>query len=255
MLSSLFKTKPLLETEASQWLYDAFAWALNNFDRELFYNETKLILPTNAFFPGRADSELAMATLMFDQVKGYAAVSHWPTRLADQRVCDIPEDLPQIEVKGALRGVDGIVDSNVSDDEKLLIRFNPDQINNPEGMIATFAHVISHHLGQMTEEYPPGGAEYWPHITEVLAIYLGFGVMFTNSAFTFRGGCGSCGNSNASRDASLSEQETIYTLAIFSVLKKIPNTDVTTHLKKHLRSAYKKAVKEVKQRIENEKLF
>ncbi len=45
--------------------------------------------------------------------------------------------------------------------------------------------------------------------------------MFANSAFTFRGSCGSCYNPNATRDTYLSEQEATYALAIFAVLKGI----------------------------------
>ena len=81
----------------------------------------------------------------------------------------------------------------------------------------------------------------------MLAVYLGFGLMFANSAFTFRGGCGSCYNPNANRDAYLSEQEATYALAIFCVLKEIPNSMVTGHLKSHLRGFFKRAVKEISQ--------
>jgi hypothetical protein len=88
-------------------------------------------------------------------------------------------------------------------------------------------------------------------VTELLAVYLGFGLMFANSAFTFRGGCGSCYNPAANRDAYLSEQEATYALAIFAVLKDISNSTVTGHLKSHLRGFYKKAVKEINQRTDD----
>ena len=71
--------------------------------------------------------------------------------------------------------------------------------------------------------------------------------MFANSAFTFRGGCGSCYNPNAKRDAYLTEFQSVYALAIFSVLKSIPNATVTAHLKGHLKGFYRKAVKEITQ--------
>jgi len=244
---SLFNTRPLLEESSSQWLIDAFAWSLQHFDAVLFYEETRLILPTNEFFPGRTDSVEGMANLIFDRVKEYALVSHWPTLLADQHACSVVEP-SQVEIKGALRGSAGVVDESISDARRLLIPYNPQQISNPEGIIASFAHVLAHHLGQMTKEPPPGGLDYWPHATELLAIYLGFGLMFANSAFTFRGSCGSCYNPNAVRDAYLSEREATYALAIFAVLKDIPNRAVITHLKKHLRGFYKKAVKDIKTR-------
>lgn len=247
---SLFNNKALLDASSSQWLFDAFAWSLDNFDAKLFYKDTLLVLPTNQLFPGRVDSVHGMASLIFDRVKGYAGVSHWPTRIADQSSCSLLNP-PQVKVKGALRGPDGIADESGADEQRLLIPYNPQQINNPEGMIATFAHTLAHYMGQMAKTPPPGGVEYWPHVTELLAVYLGFGLMFANSAFTFRGGCGSCYNPAANRDAYLSEQEATYALAIFAVLKDISNSTVTGHLKSHLRGFYKKAVKEINQRTDD----
>lgn len=243
----LFNNAPVLETRSSQWLFDTFAWALDNFDAEYFYAETELVLPNNRFFPGSVDSQETMANLIFDRVKVYAGISHWPTRLVLNS--DSPSlEAPKVEIKGALRGAGGITDDSVDDEHRLPILYNPQQISNPEGMISSFAHIISHHLGQMADEPPPGGNKYWPQVTELLAIYTGFGVMFANSAFTFRGGCGSCYNPAANRDAYLSEREATYALAIFSVLKEIPTSAVTKHLKSHLRGVFKKSVKEINAR-------
>ena len=79
----------------------------------------------------------------------------------------------------------------------------------------------------------------------MVAIFLGFGLMFANSAYTFRGGCGSCYNASANRDAYLTEQQSVYALALFSVLKELPTNTVSANLKKHLRGYFKKAVKEI----------
>ena len=76
---SLLNNKPLLQESSSRWLVDTFSWSLKNFDADLFFSETLLVLPTNEFFPGRANSTHGMAILIFDRVKEYAGVSHWPT--------------------------------------------------------------------------------------------------------------------------------------------------------------------------------
>lgn len=241
----LFNKGPILEETSSQWLFDAFAWALENFDADHFYNETVLVLPNNNFFPGKVDSVEGMANLIFDQVKTYAGIGHWPTRLVEEGSTASLE-APAVEIKGALRGAGGIADDSVDDTQRLPVVYFPQQISNPEAMISSFAHIIAHHLGQMADKPPPGGSEYWPHVTELLAIYTGFGVMFANSAFTYSGGgCASCYNPAANRDAYLSEREATYALAIFSVLKAIPVSEITKHLKGHLRGVFKKAVKEI----------
>jgi len=243
----LFENKPLLEESSSQWLFDAFGWALENFDADIFYQHTVLVLPTNEFFPGRADSEQAMALLMLNQVKRYASIAHWPTEVLDHRSCAV-ETTPQIAISGQLRDANATDSPLVAHTPALQIPYNPQQINNPEGMIATFAHTLAHYLGQMAKQPPPGGAKFWPHVTEVLAIYLGFGLMFANSAYTFKGSCASCYNPNANRDAYLSELQSVYGLAIFAVLKDLPDAAVSTHLKSHLRGFYRKAVKQIRQR-------
>jgi len=249
----LFDRKPPIESSSIEWLFEHFAWAMDNFDAELFYRDTQLVEPNNRFFPGRADSVPGMAELVFGQVKDYAGVSHWPTRLIDHRSCPVTAFGP-VEIQGALRGPRGVSPVQVEEAQRLQIPFNPQQVNNPEGLIASFAHVLAHHLGQMARTPPPAGPEYWPEITELLAIYLGFGLMFANSAFTFRGGCGSCYNPAAKRDAALSETEATYALAIFGVLKDIPPGQVTRHLKKHLRGFYRKAARDVALREETTRI-
>ncbi len=245
----LFNSKPVLDEASAQWLFDAFEWALKEFDAELFRTHTVLVEPSNRFFPGRVDSVDGMANLIFDRVKGYAGVSHWPTLVMAEHACPAIER-PAVEIAAPLRRAEGTPPEGVAPEHRLLIPYNPQQLNKPEGIIATFSHILAHYLGQMADEPPPGGPEYWPQATEVLAIFLGFGLMFANSAYTFRGGCGSCYNPNAERAASLTEVEATYALALFSVLKGIPNGEVNGHLKGHLRSAYKRSVKEIKGREE-----
>ena len=240
----LLKQQPLLEADHRLWMMDVFAWSLENFNADFFYHQSVLVLPSNQFFPGRADNEQEMAELIFNNVKRYAGIGHWPTLVVDQNQCTLP-DTPPLEVTSPLRMTDGIADESVPAERRLLVPFNAQQISNPEGIIASFAHLTAHYMGQMAQQPPPGGAELWPHTTEMLAIFLGFGLMFANSAYTFRGGCGSCYNASSNRDAYLTEQQSVYALALFSVLKELPTNTVSANLKKHLRSYFKKAVKEI----------
>ncbi len=244
MVFGLFNKQPVIDPSSSEWIFAAYGWALQNFDADLFYSDTVLVCPTNEFFPDTVSSVHGMAESIFDRVKLYAGISHWPTLVQDQRMCQLIES-QQVLIQGALRGPGGVTDASVEDSRRLVIPYNPQQINNPEGMIATYAHIVSHHMGQMVETPPPGGVDYWPQATEVLAVFLGFGLLFANSAYNFRGGCGSCYNPYAQRDAYLSETEATYALALFCVLKGVTNSDVTPHLKRHLRGFYRKAVVEI----------
>jgi hypothetical protein len=71
--------------------------------------------------------------------------------------------------------------------------------------------------------------------------------MFANTALIFpRGGC--CGGPVVRRQASLSQHDITYALAIFAALKDLPQKDVVKYLKKSLRGHFKQALREVKGR-------
>jgi len=240
------KSKPILDQDATHWLFDAFAWSLRNFDAQIFYRETILVTPTNQHFPGRESSAQGMANLIFQQVATYAGLQHWPCRLVDANhpVADAPA---RLMLDGPLRGAK-LPAATVDDTRKLLIPYNVNQLAKPEAIIAQFAHILAHYLGQMADELPPGGEQFWPQATELLAVFMGFGIMIANTAYTFRGGCGSCYNPLSERSAYLSQDEATYALAIFCVLKDIAANEVVPHLKKYLRPVFKTAYKEIKQR-------
>lgn len=241
---SLFKKQQEVLDEASiAWQFDVFAWALKAFDADLFFNHTLLVTPTNEHFPGRVDSVDGMANLIFDQVKQYAQLSHWPCRLVPQSAYD-PAQQERVAIAGALRGGEGI--SQPDTEARLIMAYNPQQVGNPEVLIGELAYALAHYLSTMANEPPPGGGENWPHACEILTVFLGFGVILSNSAFNFRrGGCGSCHSAAASRENHLSQYDLTYALAIFAVLKSIPEKQVLRHLKKSLRSYFKAAVKDV----------
>ena len=89
MFSKFLKPKALLDEETTLWLFDTFAWALRNLEARVFYDETILVTPSNQHFPGRENSAHGMANLIFSQVKEFAGLKHWPTKLTN-----IAEDIP-----------------------------------------------------------------------------------------------------------------------------------------------------------------
>jgi hypothetical protein len=241
MMFGLLDRRPLLEETYAGWMFEVFGWALRNFDPLMFRDETVLVTPSNEHFPGRANSTEEMANLIFGQVVSFAGMQHWPVRLLPPGSCVLdPESA--IRVVGNMRG--SRASSVVVPTGSLPISYDPGYINNPEAMIAVFSHALAHYLGTTATQPPPGGAENWPQVTEVLAVFLGFGLMFANTALMFpRGGC--CGGPTVQRSAAISQHDITYTLAIFSALKGLPPKSVTRHLKKSLRGHFKQALREV----------
>lgn len=247
VLKNLFKNQPALDEESVQWLFDTYAWALRNFDAEIFFDQTVLVVPSNRYFPGNAETKDEMAHLIFNKVKEYAAVKHWPCRLTTEQSC--ATQAAKVVISGALRDMNGVEPEFVLVENRLTILYDPRQVGNPEAIIATFAHALANYLGSMAKEAPPGVEENWPQITEVLAVFMGFGLMFVNSAFVYRNvTCGSCKPATINRTAYLSQYDITYALAIFCVLKNMSAGEAAKNIKKSLRPFFKKAYKDVKKR-------
>jgi hypothetical protein len=250
MLLNLFARSPVLDEASAQWLFESYAWALKHFDAAVFYHETLLVRPSNEYFPGSENSVHGMANLIFQQVLRYAGMAHWPCRLADPQTCHSVAQ-PTVHLVGALRGSRGKMPPQELQQAPLIIPYDPQLVGNPEAIIAGFAHSLAHYLGTTASEEPPGGAHNWPQVTEVLAVFMGFGLMMANSAFNFRPrSCGGCGTNSAERSSFLSQYDVTYALAIFCALKDIADKDVLRALKKSLRPYYKQAVKEVRGRAQ-----
>ena len=250
MLYNPFVSKPPLDAASVDWIFQVYAWALRNFDGEYFRKQTILVIPTNAHFPGRSDSVTAMAELIFRATTQYAGMAHWPLRLLEPG-STLPDTAPKVRMPDRLRAVGEPPSPASQGTDSIPIAYQPALIGNPEALIAGFAQNLAHYLGAAVGEVSPGGPQNWAQATEVLAVFMGFGLMFANTAFNFQArSCGSCGGPAAQRQAYLSQYDITYALALFCVLKEIPNRDLLRHLKKPLRAYFKRCVKDIGARQE-----
>jgi hypothetical protein len=248
MFSNLFKPTQLIDETSIDWMFDTFSWALRNFDAEVFFNETILVTPSNEHFPGREDSAEGMANLIFGQVKGYAGMQHWPFRVVDGNTLD--EITPvQVQIEGRIRGKAELVPTTIDESKKLVIPYHEEHFKDPEVVIANFAHNLAHYLGTTAREAPPGGEENWPHVTELLAVFMGFGLMMANSANTSKiRSCSSCAGPAIERENYLSQYDITYALALFCCSKGLSANIAVKGLKSSLRPFFKKAMKDVNRR-------
>ncbi len=226
----------LLDDESVCWMLDVFDWALVNFNGRKLQAKTSLIYPNNDYFPGKESSMEGMAALIFAQVKAYAGIAGVPCEL--QNETGVSHAVPS--------GADTTELPVVPDSKKWVFTYHTQTLNNPEVLIASFIHQIAWHIVSSTHNPPPGGNENWPHAAEILATMMGFGVIMANTANTQKiRSCGSCSGPAVERESFLSQYDMSYALAIFGALKNIPVKEATLHLKKTLRSFYKKSHKEI----------
>lgn len=242
---NFFRSKPLIDDASCEWMFDTFEWALTHFDHQEFFQRSQLIQPTNDYFPGNVDSRHGMAETIFNHVVKYAGLNHWPLQLQAPQfftgqapalldLTAVQRDSSNVSSLPALIAI-----------QPLAMTYNPQQASKPGDLASSYAHHLAQHVVAQSQQLPPGGAENFNASTEIVAIFMGFGVMMANSAYTFRGGCGSCYNAQANRQATLSEDNVIFALALFCRLKEIPTSDATRNLKGYLRRNFKLALKQI----------
>jgi len=273
MFSTFFKTKPVVDEASKEWIFDTFAWCIEQLDGEFFKKNSELILPNNSFYPGSASSVAAMADKIFSNTINYTGMTSWPLKLVSSE--DFKQKpMPQLSFESRLRGesakvgtkvaanINSEVSSNISykvEGEALVsseftsvpavptidIAFHSSQLNQPQDLIAYLVQVQAGILVNQHGILPPGGKEVLPQTIDLVACFMGFGVIFANTAYQFKGGCGSCNNQNLNRQAALPELETVYALALFCVIKAVDIKPIKKALKSHLNKPFRQAYKEI----------
>ena len=249
VLSALLKTKPPLDEASIQWMFETFAWAVAHFDDGCLRTRTTLVLPTNRFFPGRAETAQDMAALVFERVVEYAGLSRWPLTLAPHGTCALPvagkAGPSRPTVSGPFRGPASEV--RIDGEAKVTINYDPALVGNPEALIANLALSLADLLVSFAPEAPPGGADNRSFAAEILAVLMGFGVMMANSAKTIQvRSCGSCGSHQSNRQSFLSEYDMTYALALFCALKGGDAVkQAQAHLRGPLRPWFKRSVRDI----------
>jgi len=237
----------VIDESSHQWILDTFSWAITHFDVLEFKNNSQLVLPNNQFYQGSVSSVHEMALSIFKQTTDYAGMQEWPIVLVT------PEQffsgsqqitIPRFNMTDNCRGEDTpFARLNDEDTQKLqqqliMLSYRENQVNQPQDLISSIVQNLANILIVQQSSLPPGGKELIPQAVDIIACFMGFGLIFSNTAYQFRGGCGSCNNPNANRQSALPENETVHALALFCLLKSIKPKAVKAHLKSHLRKQF-----------------
>jgi hypothetical protein len=269
MLSTLFKAKPVVDETSREWIFDTFAWCIEQLDGEFFKENSELILPNNTFYPGSSSSVEEMAESIFANTTKYTGMSSWPLALVSAENF-APRAMPQLFFDSRLRGESANVSAQVSSQVRsgvsykvegeevatstsktptVEIAFHSSQLNQPQDLIAYLvqrqAGILVNQHGTVSSYGAPGGQGVLAQTIDLVACFMGFGVIFANTAYQFKGGCGSCNNRNLNRQAALPELETIYALALFCVIKGVDIKPIKKALKSHLYKPFRQAHKEI----------
>jgi len=271
MFSKLFKAKPVIDAQSREWIFDTFAWCIVNLDGDFFKHNSELVLPNNSFYPGSSNSVEEMANTIFTNTSKYTGMTSWPIRLVSSEGFT-QKPLPQLSFESRLRGKNANISANTSSGVSaqvsgevsykgevvpavvpttppstptIDIAFHSSQLNQPQDLIAYLVQSQAAILVNQHGQLAPGGNEVLAQTIDLVACFMGFGVVFANTAYQFKGGCGSCNNRNLNRQPALPELETVYALALFSVIKGSDIKPIKKALKSHLYKLFRQAHKEI----------
>lgn len=251
MFSTFFKTKPVIDEASKEWIFDTFAWCIANLDGDFFKHKSELILPNNTFYPGSSSSVEEMAKTIFANTTKYTGMTSWPIRIVSSDRFT-PKPIPQLSFESGLRGENCKVSCKANYEvgqentaPAIDIAFHSSQLNQPQDLIAYLVQSQASILVNQNGILPPGGKDVLAQTIDLVACFMGYGVIFANTAYQFRGGCGSCNNQNLNRQAALPELETVYALALFCVIKGVDIKPIKKDLKSHLYKPFRQAHKEI----------
>jgi hypothetical protein len=239
-----FSRKPLLDEETMSWHLDAFEWLVASFAGRRSFAASWLVLPAPGFFVYDHETGHALAERLFRQVEDYCDLPGSRLRLTPEQF--VPDEGDALLFGRVQHGRHAM--GTYSPGE---IRHLPALIREPLVLIGTFAHELGHHLLHAGASTPPpiDGADEEEFLTDLAAVYLGFGVFLANQAFSFdqHGDTFSQGW-RSSRRGYLPERDLVFGTAIFHAVKDLDPAPALSCLKPHLASQLKRALHDLDQR-------
>jgi hypothetical protein len=233
---------PFLDAEVEHWHLESWAWFFRQFGGPADLELSPIVLPTAAFFPASETKGHARALHILDCVKQHARMADWPCRLKAQA------ERPQLRVGDvtALKLNHTLFPAGTfsASGNEALVTYDPVSVNDPMKLVATLSHELAHYKLASVAEEPPGGEDGHEPATDLLTVYLGFGVFGANSAFNFSQHQDAVSQGwSYSRLGYLSEREWVFALAVFFTLKRQPAQQVHRYLKSHLITDLGKAMR------------
>ena len=185
----------------------------------------------------------AFALRIFDRIKVYCGMADWEADLvaddnplADDASLALAMIAPQKHAVGTF-GVAG---------NRIVISYVPALLKRPDHLIATLAHELAHYLLATARESPPCEKEEREFLTDVTAVYLGFGVFLANARFRFEAlQSGAMHGWRIAHSGYLPEADLIFALALFLQAKSLNPDLALACLKPHLAAMLRRALRDL----------
>jgi len=239
-----FKGRPIVDAETADWHADNFAWLAASFGGHGALAAATLILPKPGFFPSQGEKGHDKALRIFEQVKQYCGMQNWPVELVpDHNPAAIQSSPMSISAPVHGKHAQGTFSIECG---AVQISYTPSLLAHPERLIATFAHELAHYLLATAQTSPPCADDEHEFLTDLAAVYLGFGVFLANSVLEFEPlREGLLQGWRMGRSGYLPEQDLVFATALFIAAKELDPTPAYQCLKPHLAKLLKRGLREL----------
>lgn len=182
---NLFGPKRPLAAEEWEWQLAGFRWLLEEFEGLDKHRAGILATPDGACFPDSKQTGDARAAELLAQIMTIADIADWPVRLV---LDDGEPELRAVSQMHALTPETGwamgtfqMVEDGAGGWLAEIVA-SRQQIGNEAALVATLAHEVVHYLLSSTERSVPGGEDCHELLTDLAAVFFGFGIFLGNAA-------------------------------------------------------------------------
>ncbi|WP_077145195.1 hypothetical protein [Sphingopyxis sp. KK2] len=254
-LMALFGPKRPLGAAEWEWQLAGFRWLLEEFDGLDKHRASLLATPDGACFPDSTLRGDARAEELLRQIMTISEISDWPVRLVME---DGEPELRAVSQMHAITPETGwalgtfqLVDDGEGGRLAEIVA-SRQQLRDEAALVATLAHEVAHYLLSSSDRPMPGGEDCHELLTDLTAVFLGFGIFLGNSA-RYAGHtpaeAGQIGGWYLSGSQGyLSERALMSALAISEMLAGRDPMAAVPYLKPHLASDLKHAARYVARR-------
>lgn len=242
-----FKRKPFLDPETADWHIENFEWLVRCSASSKSLTQARLVLPKVGYFNTDGEKGHALAERIFAQVKDYAQIGDWPIKL----VAIAPNRKPSRSLFEVVqnRGVLGTFETSLENIPQ--ISYASNLVDDPVTLVSTLAHEIGHMLIHGAPLAPICETDETEFLTDLAAVYMGFGVFLANNSFTTEqwrdDGMGTQGW-RTQRQGYLPEPDLVFATALFIAVKGLDPAEARTCLKPHLAKSLDAALLDLKER-------
>jgi hypothetical protein len=241
-----FKRKPFLDAETADWHIENFEWLVACFAQYKCLTQAQLVLPLPGYFPNDGETGHALAERIFLQVKSYALID-WPVKL----VQDPANHKPSRSMFAVVEARSVLGTFQASTDNIPEISYAANLIDNPVSLVATFAHEVGHLIVHSAPSAPICDDDELEFLTDLAAVYLGFGIFLANSSFSseqWRDDATGTQGWRTQRQGYLPEADLVFATALFVMVKGLDPSEAKSCLKPHLAKCFDAALLDLKDR-------